>query len=159
MSKGVIGKVEARGGIEPPYAVFLTLALILFCLPAVVYGEVDLSLIAQIESSNRPAAIGDGGKALGLYQLHQGVVGDYNRTHNTQYLHQDALRRDIATKVADWYLNREIPRLLKHFKLPVTTQNILAAYNAGIGNVRQGRIPHNYIAKYNKLAKEMNYGS
>lgn len=139
------------------------LCFLLFCIvvtgTAPVYADlVDLRVISEIESSGRADAKGDyrNGRplALGLYQLHQAVVVDYNRVHNTRYLHQDALDSTIAHKVADWYVRVEIPRLLKFYKLPVTTSNILAAYNVGIGNVRRGRIPQQYIAKYQKLAKE-----
>lgn len=120
------------------------------------YAEpIKLPVIAQIESSGNPQAIGDNGKGLGLYQLHFAVISDYNRTHNTDYSHRIALKPEIASLIADWYLNKEIPRLIKHYKLVDSLESRLTAYNFGIGNLVKGRplpqITRNYIAKYRRL--------
>lgn len=116
--------------------------------------EIDLSAISRIESSNNPRAIGDGGRSLGLFQLSHYVVDDYNRHHNTRYLREDALDSKIAYKMAAWYLNVEIPRLLASFKLPVTPDNVLIAYNAGIRAVLTGKTPAStkaYLKKYGRI--------
>ena len=118
------------------------------------FGPINLGIIEQIESSGRARAVGDGGLALGLHQLHAGVIKDYNRAHKTSYAHKDALNPQISHKIASWYMNQEIPRLLRHFKLPVTPRNILRAYNAGILSVKQGRTPRvtqAYLDKYVRL--------
>lgn len=117
-------------------------------------GLINLCIVAKIESSGRPDAVGDGGKALGLYQLHPLAVKDANRVLKGSYSHQDALRPHIAEKLADAYLNRVIPAYLKHFKKPVTKENVLWAYNAGIGSVVKGKMPQiteAYLAKYRAL--------
>lgn len=111
---------------------------------------IDLNMIAIIESSGNPLAIGDNGKAIGLYQLHAPVVKDYNLKHGTAYSHKQMHNAVVSSQVANWYLNVEIPRLLKHYKKAVTTENVLTAYNMGIGNVLKGRKAVKYIAKYNK---------
>lgn len=113
--------------------------------------EVSLSAIAQIESSNNPLAVGDGGKALGMFQLHQGVVDEYNRYHNTLYSHKDALRREISRKMAYWYLHVRIPQMLRYFKVSDSLENRLTAYNMGIVAVRKGRKAHSYIRKYQAI--------
>jgi len=120
-------------------------------------GLVDLEIVKQLESSGRPNAIGDGGKALGLYQLHSGVIKDYNRAHKTSYSHKDALNPQVCHLIASWYLHREIPRFLYHYKIKVSYKTILWAYNAGIGNVVKGRMPETtkrYIAKYERLKEK-----
>jgi hypothetical protein len=51
-------------------------------------------------------------------------------------------------------MNTRIPQMLKAYKIPDTIDNRLWAYNAGIGNVKKGRLPketRNYIRKYHKL--------
>jgi len=96
---------------------------------------IDLNAIRIIESSSNPKAIGDGGKALGLYQLHRDVIKDYNQFHNTSYLHTIALDTHISEQIASWYLHKRIPQLLRHYKQPVTELNVIASYNYGIGNV------------------------
>lgn len=120
-------------------------------------SSVDLNVIASIESSNNPNAVGDGGLALGLYQLHECVIKDAKRHFKCDYSHQDALNPEKAHKIANWYINAEIPRLLRHFRIPDTIENRLIAYNAGIRTLTQGRvipkITKRYIKKYKEMAK------
>lgn len=113
--------------------------------------QINLSTISSIESSGNPGAIGDHGRSRGLYQISKAVIDDYNRAHNTSYLHQDALDQEIGKKVASWYFQERIPALLKHFKKPVTLENLIVSYNCGIGCVVKGRVPpvtRAYIKKY-----------
>lgn len=114
--------------------------------------SIDLHAIAQIESSGRASAVGDGGKALGMYQLHQGVITDYNRAHNARIKHQDALEPKIGLMVASWYLNTKIPQYLAHYRLPDTLENRLTAYNQGILSVIKGRVAHEYVRRYRIFA-------
>lgn len=114
---------------------------------------ISLHAIGLIESSGNSKAVGDGGKALGKFQLHQSVVDEYNRFHNTSYLHKNALDAHISEQIASWYLHKRIPQLLRHFKQPITLENILTAYNMGIGNVIKGKRATNYITKYRRLTK------
>ena len=135
----------------------MKLFLMLFLLSPCAFAEnVHLPTIAIIESGGNPRAIGDGGRALGRFQLHKGVVEDYNRRHNTRISHKMAYDSEVSRRVADWYLNREIPRLLRHFRLPDTVQNRLWAYNAGIKSVLKGRMPSvtkMYLKKYFRILK------
>lgn len=134
-------------------AVFFCAFLLLSSTQVLGQVTIDLNIIAQIESGNRPL-IGDGDKAFGHFQLHQAVVTDYNKAHNTSYLLKDCLQRTIAERVASWYLQVEIPRLLRHFKLSDTIDNRIVAYNAGITALLRNKIPkitQQYIKKYHKL--------
>ena len=125
-------------------------------------SDINLQTIAFIESSNNINAVGDNGGALGLYQLHQSVITDYNRAHNTSVSHQDALDSKISYVIANWYLSKRIPSLLKHFKKPVNQKNIIWAYNAGIGSVVKGKMPKttkNYLIKYEKYSGSVELSS
>lgn len=133
-------------------AILALTALIMLGLIAICHATptIDLQAIAMIESSNNPMAIGDNGKAYGLYQLHNSVVADFNRKNGTKYRHRDMLNKIIATKVASWYFNIEIPRLLKHYGIKSSLLNITLCYNWGIGNVVKW---HKKGAKYNEIPK------
>jgi hypothetical protein len=128
--------------------------LLTLVLPA--YAEqipaVDLEVIATIESSNNPNAIGDGGKAIGLYQLHEGVILDWNKVHkqNLEW-HICALDASCSKDMASWYMVIRIPQMLRSYGLPVTRDNVLTAWNMGAWSVKQGKIAKNYIAKYEEV--------
>ena len=140
----------------------LLIVLSLLLISSKVYAlEINLSIIAEIESSNNPLARGDCFKevcrSLGLLQLQERVIREYNRYYKVHLRHLDALEPKIARKVASHYLNHEIPRLLKFYGIPDTLPNRLATYNAGIQRVRKGRIPAStklYIKKYRLLKKK-----
>ncbi len=114
--------------------------------------RIDKSKIEQIESSGNPNAVSSKG-AVGIRQVTQPVVTDYNKSHGTNYNMTHMKDTTINRQVSDWYFDEEIPRLLKAYKLPVTQDNILRAYNQGIGSLARGNNPKetvNYIRKYNK---------
>lgn len=46
-------------------------------------GILNLTILAEIESGNNPAAIGDNGRARGLYQMHQEAWDDVTRKRKT----------------------------------------------------------------------------
>jgi len=129
---------------------------ILSFAPLAQAEPINLKAIAQIESSGNPLAVGDRGKALGLYQLHKCVIDDYNARHNTRFSHKTALDSVISGRIANWYLNSEIPRLLRHYGLKDTTENRLMAWNRGIGAMRSKKpvpeVTKKYFKKYKELA-------
>jgi hypothetical protein len=75
---------------------------------ALLNEEVDMGLLitalGNVESSNNPNAIGDGGRAWGLLQIHKIVVDDVNRIHNTTFIHEDALDPNKAKTICALYL-------------------------------------------------------
>jgi hypothetical protein len=50
--------------------------------------DVFLDLLGYVESGNNDAAVGDGGKALGRYQLHKEYVDECNRIASLEYGHE-----------------------------------------------------------------------
>lgn len=116
------------------------------------YGQsVDMDKIAMIESSGCRELVGDNGKALGCYQLHEGVVKEYNLKHKTAFKHKDVMSKVIGLRVADWYMNRRIPAMLKHYGIVDTIETRISAYNMGIKAVIKGKRAVSYIRKYNAI--------
>ena len=134
-------------------ALFLCLAML-----KVVICEaqpVRLDLVARIESSGNPLAYNRRSGARGLYQVTEVCLADYNAYNSLKITKNDLFIPARAKIVAEWYLYKRIPQLLKHFGLEVSAENVLWAYNAGIGQVVKGRKPAetvDYIRKYNKMA-------
>jgi hypothetical protein len=116
-----------------------------------------MGIISQIESSGCKNMVGDHGQALGCYQLHKGVISDYNKAHKTALKHSDALDSVIGLKIASWYTGSEIPRLLRHYGKPDTIENRLTCWNRGIKAVLQGKRATNYIMKYKRIEAHNEY--
>ena len=122
---------------------------------------IDLGIIAKIESSGKEGAINKGEQAYGLYQIRQGVIDNYNKLSGSRrrYKLEDMLDHDKAYTVANWYLHDRIPAMLRHFKLPVTKERVLWAYNAGIKAVLEGRMPKKtvkYLNDYHNMENKHN---
>lgn len=118
---------------------------------------IDMLKIRQIESSNDPSAVNPRTGAIGFYQImpkgKRGALDEWNQFHPKQtYQDKDLYEPNINYNIANWYMNKRIPQMLKHYKIPDTLENRLASYNFGIGNVKSGKeLPTettNYIRKY-----------
>jgi hypothetical protein len=123
---------------------------------SVNHNEVDMAIIAEIESDNNDHAFNQGSGAIGLCQITPIVLKEYNQIWNKNFDRQYLFNGQFNLQVADWYMNHRIPYLLKHFNQPDTLENRLLAYNAGIRAVIKHRMPkesRNYIIKYKRLAK------
>jgi len=106
--------------------------------------------VVMEESAGNPLAASIKG-ARGLMQVTQPALDDYN-TYNRQKMTMDDMWDEGKNKtVGEWYLADRIPKMLKAYKLPVTTENILWAYNAGIGNVVKGIKPKETVAYIEKV--------
>lgn len=68
-----------------------------------------LAAMMLVESSSNPSAIGDGGRARGILQIHPGVVADVNRIAGTHYRHRDAHDPKVAVWMATVYLGHYCP--------------------------------------------------
>lgn len=132
-------------------------ALSFLYIPSVSALEISLPIIKEIESSGRADAISYRGAhhGVGSYQISDILRREYNNFQGTNYTTTDLFNEVINEKIADWYLHKRIPQLLRHYNLPETTSNILIAYNFGIGNLKNGKpLPNetkNYIKKYKRL--------
>jgi soluble lytic murein transglycosylase-like protein len=115
---------------------------------------INMRAIQTIESHGNPRAYNKGSQARGLYQITPICLKEYNQFHTQKYTVQELFNPDINGKIATWYLTVRIQQMLRHYKISVTVENILWAYNAGISNVIKRTKPTetaNYIKKYNTL--------
>jgi len=118
-------------------------------------NSIDLVRLAQIESSQNPRAYNPKSQARGLMQITPISLKDYNNYHAKEPVSPDQLYDPTTNmQVAQWYIQQRIPQMLKAFKIPVTLDNVLWAYNGGIGNVKINRMApetQDYIRKYNAV--------
>lgn len=91
---------------------FLGIAFILFVLIITIAcsgkefekGSL-LHAIAVVESKIDPTAIGDGGDAVGIFQIHKIYVDDVNRIAKTSYTYEDRFSVKKSTEMIEIYLN------------------------------------------------------
>jgi hypothetical protein len=69
------------------------------------YLSLIIALIT-VESGGKDFAIGDGGKALGCLQMHSDYVQDAAEYAGTDWVHEDALIRDVAVHILIAYMDR-----------------------------------------------------
>jgi len=125
---------------------------------------VDISKVIQIESSGNPRAVNRRTGARGLMQIMKATWEEMVGKMGKDWDWNDAFDPDKNIAVGTYYLEIEIPRLLRHFSVFDSVKTRLAAYNYGIGNVSRlykkydedwiDHIPtetSNYITKYNRL--------
>jgi hypothetical protein len=117
----------------------LAIVAIAFCASA--SGTPLLDRIAFIESSNRPAVIGDGGKARGLYQMHLAAVLDCGGT-KADWL--NLTNKAVADKFASIYLAKIRSQMVKRGVSNPTDAQLYLAWNLGVGGAaKRGFNPAN----------------
>ena len=144
--------------MNPKTNLFLiTFFIILYSLISIVCfpEDIDISRIIQIESSENPEAIGLNGE-IGLCQISAIVLTEWNNYHpNSQYDELDLFTPSINVLIAEWYYNKRIPQMLKHYGFEDTIESRITAYNFGIGNMVKWKelpkITKDYIKKYRRL--------
>lgn len=141
-------------------------ALVLFCSPVFApkaHGElVDLWIIAKIESNFNNLAYNKASGALGMFQIVDVCLKDYNACHKAKISKNDLKNALMSKRVANWYLNKRIPQLIKQKGARDTIKNRLIAYNAGHCYVNKKHIPKEtrlYIKKYYSYLKEVQVDS
>ena len=120
--------------------------------------EIDLSIIAQVESSNNPMAISFKGAKYGrgLMQISEIALLDYNIENNAAVAPEELFIPEVVQMVARWMFEVRLPQLLRNIGISATVDNLLFAYSAGVGNVKRGIMPEEtrkYIEKYHSLMK------
>ena len=122
----------------------------------IIDKDIVLALI-YIESSGRRRIINPKTKAVGLMQITEICLMDYNRINKTKYKYKDLYRTYVNIKVGMWYLNKCF------IKLNITKYDF--EYNENILILTKKKSKHNNI-KYsayinNNLNKALfiyNYG-
>lgn len=146
----------------PPFLPFFLAVLIwLIIIVGVVYScakaeTIDIDAIIQIESSGNPLAYNPNDGGRGLLQITAPVLIEYNKFNKTSHQPRDLFNPIINKKIGIWYMTKRIPQMLRYYGLPLTADNHIIAWNAGIKNARIGRVPKItklYLKKYARLAK------
>jgi soluble lytic murein transglycosylase-like protein len=93
----------------------------------------------------------------------------FNKCFNSQHSDPQLFIPEINKQIGTWYLKRIWEHYLPHYKIPQTIDNLLIAYNWGIGNLNKWykagadykKLPtetKNYIKKYHR-AMNLKYQS
>ncbi len=86
-----------------------------------------LKAILLVESGGDPDAVGDGGRALGPYQIHRGYWSDATRLLGVSWPYSDA-RDPIKAAAAVAAYTRHYAR---HYRQPWTAETIARIHNGG----------------------------
>lgn len=121
-------------------------------------NNIDMSKVFQIESSNNPLAWNKGEDARGLGQIRPIVLKEWNNFNpKTQHVGDELFNPEVNKKISNWYMNKRIPQMLRHFGIQDTVRNRIIAYNAGIATLTQGReipsITKRYLKKFDNKEK------
>ena len=136
---------------------FLPAVLLYSLLVASVCGaeEINMDKIAMIESSGNPLAWNKKDNSRGIFQITPICLKEYNNFHpGAEYTMDDLWNVSVSTLIADWYINKRIPQMIKHYGKEDTLENRIIAFNAGISYVVSGKpipkITKDYLRKYNE---------
>lgn len=112
----------------------LTISLLLAC-SCLGVDSAWLNTLAQVESSGNPASIGDGGKARGLFQMHQGAWTDATAIRKRQgksvWPYSDAFDAVKAREYARTYADALESRLERSLGRPAKPSEVWCAWNMG----------------------------
>ena len=128
------------------------IALAVMMMVGTVAQAIDMDALAMIESSNNPKAYNERTKATGLYQITPICLQHYNEVHKSDYTMRALYNEELNLAVASWYLGWLGRR-------GFTTDEVLAGYNWGYGNVKRhglGNLPketRDYLVKYHKMTE------
>ncbi len=91
-----------------------------------------LAAIEQVESGGDANAVGDGGKAVGAYQIHKIYVDDVNRIIGQNfYKYEDRWNRKRSRDMAKVYLTHWEPRYLEPKPNIVIAEHLARIHNGG----------------------------
>lgn len=141
------------------FAILVLVTLILMLIAVSVKADqIDMHAIMMIESSGNPLAHNKKDDSRGLYQITPICLKEYNNFHpGAEYSMDDLWNASVSTLIAEWYINKRIPQMLRYYKKPVTVENIIISFNAGISYAVNDKplpkITQEYLKKYERMAK------
>ena len=112
------------------------------------YSKDFWGALAQVESGNNPKAVGDSGKALGIYQIHESYFKDaaeYNKDLR-KYTHFDCYDPEISKKVVLAYMGRYEKKALNNNDF----ETLARAHNGGCGWRKNPKLTNSYWQKIKK---------
>ncbi|KKM77806.1 hypothetical protein LCGC14_1366200 [marine sediment metagenome] len=126
--------------------------------------NVDINKIYQIESSSGKDNYNEESGASGPFQFIRGTWEDIVQRMGKNWTWKDVWDYDKSSRAADYYYNTRIPQMLKYYGIPDTLEARIAAYDWGIGKLRDSYKQYGeqwlqdapsetteYIQKYNNL--------
>lgn len=139
--------------------IFHTISLAIFLLAVLLLprgcegAEIDMHKIKMIESSGCKQKFGQFEEARGCYQITPVALAEWNQYHpKDRHTLTQMLDDRLCFKVANWYMNKRIPQMLRYFKIADTVRNRIIAYNAGIDTLVKNKplpkITVSYLKKY-----------
>ena len=116
-----------------------------------------LPALARVESRNDPKAVGDGGAAIGIYQIHQGYwqdAVDFDKSLGGSY--NDCFNPEYAERVVRAYLKRYAP-------VDATVEQLARIHNGGCNILKkqhskkpkEKKAWDNTTKYWNKIKKEL----
>ena len=131
-----------------------TLVTLLLILSSTLEDTAELNRIykgvAEVESNSNPRAIGDGGKAFGIVQIHNIAVKDVNRLCGTNYKHRDAFNEEHAKNIFILYLSEGIKMFEDKYNRKPNEEEIVRMWNGGIYSGYRKETTKKYYKKYLK---------
>lgn len=129
----------ARTNEDARRAFFLPSLLVLACSVGLHADEPLLDKIAKVESRQSSAAVGDGGRALGAWQMHRAAWDDACRRLGVSWPHKDATSPDKARAVAREHLRWLHAGFTAATRRQPTPADSYALWNLGVrGYERRG---------------------
>ena len=111
-----------------------------------------LTLILSVESGGKNV-IGDGGEAVGPYQIHAECLADIKRITGHEYTWQDCHSVKISKVMAAAYLKHYVNE--KRLGRTVTTEDYCRCWNQGPSWFKKLQTTEGYWAKCETKMKEM----
>lgn len=106
-------------------------------------------IIKHVETNNRVAVVGDGGKAYGIVQIHKICVMDINRIYKTQYTHEQAFDETCSREMFMLYIQAGIERFKSKYCRSPTESQIVRMWNGGIYSGYKKQSTIKYLNRYN----------
>jgi hypothetical protein len=121
-----------------PRWIFISVAMkvIILFLAAIFVAHAQprnqlINALIAVESRNNAAAIGDGGRAYGLLQIHAVMVADANRIAKTKYTHDDMFEPCKAREVAEIILTHYARHIERVSGVKATDEQLARIWNGG----------------------------
>lgn len=107
------------------------------------FADVNDELIKHIERVERSSTSGDGGRAVGVLQIHKGVILDVNRVYHTSYKPHHRYSRKASYEMCRLYLSH-YGRVYKKSTGKEPTDSVLVRiWNGGPkGYLKQGTLDY-----------------
>lgn len=129
------------------YIVLVSIALSLSSQASESLSEIS-HILKYVETQHRTDAVGDGGKAYGILQIHKGAILDVNRYFGTYYTHQDAFDEVCSEEIFELYITMGIELYMKKYGVIPAEEQIVRMWNGGIYRGYRIKSTINYYCKY-----------